>query len=414
MKTNRRMHRRLVRLAPVIPMLLAVPLMACDSAADSPELAFTVPVENAWAERRPIPAARGPLALITNNYDDTVSYVDLGLEPPAEIARIPVGLSPVEREGPHHLVLEPGGEVVWVGISNFVPNAGGGPHGAHGTGVANGYAQAYRVKDGAELARVRVDRNPGDIRITPDGKKVLLTHFDLLRITQAGPGAGPDELYSRLAVIDVATRTREALVPVCPAAHGIAVTRDGEAAFIACWDDRVAIVDLKTPGYPSTTADVLPLPGTIASPECQPYALTPSRDAGTVWVGCFESGELRALDKSGEMTGRAVDLGGAPMFGEQLEDGRLVMPAQASDGLFFLDSETLEIQDTVRFDPADCRMPHIVQRSGERLVLVCEGDRVAPGTLVLLSLEGEVEHVIELGRYPDDLAIVPATAGGTP
>jgi hypothetical protein len=387
--------------------LLALLLVACDGAATEPTLDFSIPPDESWVERRPIPAPRGALALVTNNYDDTLSYVDLGLEPPAEIARIPVGLSPVEREGPHHLVSEPSGEVVWVGISNFVPNAGGGPHGAHGTGVANGYAQAYRVSDGVELARVRVDRSPGDIRITPDGGKILLTHFDLLRITQAKPGASTDELYSRLAVIDVATRTREALVPVCPAAHGISVSRDGARAFVACWDDRVAIVDLKAPGHPSTTVDVLPLPGTIASPECQPYALTAASDGATVWVGCFESGELRALSGSGVMTDVAVDLGGAPMFGEQLADGRLVMPVQAGDGLFFLDPDTLTILHTTRFDPAECTMPHIVARNGDRLVLVCEGDRVTAGTMVLLDLEGEVEHVIPLGRYPDDLAIVP-------
>lgn len=384
---------------------------ACDGAASEPTLDFAVPPDLAWSERRRIPPIVGPLALVTNNYDDTVSYVDLGLTPPAEVARIPVGLSPVEREGPHHLVLEPSGEVVWVGISNFVPNAGGGPHGAHGTGVANGYAQAFRVKDGVELARVRVDRNPGDIRITPDGKKVLLTHFDLLRITQASPGAGPDELYSRLAVIDVATRTREALVPVCPAAHGISVSRDGARAFIACWDDRVAIVDLEAPDYPSTTTFVLPIPGTIATPECQPYALTPATDGHAVWVGCFESGELRTLSGTGVMSDVAVDLGGAPMFGEQLADSRLVVPAQAGDGLFFLDPDTLSVLHTTRFDPADCRMPHIVSRAGDRLVLVCEGDRVEPGSMVLLDLEGEVQQVIPLGRYPDDLAIVPV---GTP
>jgi DNA-binding beta-propeller fold protein YncE len=401
------MNRRM--LATLMASGLGGVVGACDATAPAPELVFSRSPEESWTERKVPPTAVGPLALVTNNYDDTVSYVDLGLSPVREIARIPVGLSPVEREGPHHLVVEPGGEVVWVGISNFVPNSGGGPHGAHGTGASSGYAQAYRVSDGAELARVRVDKNPGDIRITPDGSTILVTHFDLLRITGAQPGAGDDALFSRLAVIDTETRTRVALVPVCPAAHGVVVSPDGTQAFVACWDDRVAVVDLTSAGYPSTTVDVLPIPGSIASPECQPYALTPSRDGKMVWVGCFESGQARAFStETGAMVaGRVAELGGSVLFGEELADGRLVLPAQARDGLFFINPTTAEVVQEVRFAPADCRMPHIVTQVGERLILVCEGDRVAPGTMVVMDIHGEVEEVLELGRYPDDLAIVP-------
>lgn len=384
---------------------------ACDQAAGEPDVVYGVPPDAVWAEREPLPAVVGPLALVTNNYDDTVSYIDLGLEPPRELVRLPVGLSPVEREGPHHLAVEPGGEVLWVGLSNYVPNSGSGPHGAHGTGVKSGYAQAISLLDGRELARVRVDRSPGDIRLTPDGRRVLLSHFDLLRITGAAPGADPSELDSRLAIIDTATRTRVALVPVCPAAHGISISADSRRAFVACWDDRVAWVDLTRDDFPSTSADVLPIPGTVAAPECQPYALTAAPRSGRVWVGCFESGELRGLsDTTGEMSGEVVDLGGAPLFGEELPDGRLVMPAQGRDGLFFL-SANGAIEAVVRFTPEQCLMPHIVNLVGERLVLVCEGDRVGPGTLVVMDLEGDVKHVLPLGRYPDDLAIVPANGG---
>jgi hypothetical protein len=48
-----------------------------------------------------------------------------------------------------------------------------------------------------------------------------------------------------------------------------------------------------------------------------------------------------------------------------------------------------------------------------KLLLVCEGDRVSPGTFVVLDLEGRGEHVVPVGLYPDDLAVLPRqpTAG---
>ncbi len=75
--------------------------VACDSAGQAPELIFEHAADEAWSPRAgPIAAPIGDLLLVTNNRDDTVSYVDLGLDPPAEIMKLPVGLQPIEREGP--------------------------------------------------------------------------------------------------------------------------------------------------------------------------------------------------------------------------------------------------------------------------------------------------------------------------
>ncbi len=388
--------------------LLSLLLIACDAPV-SPTLVFESDL--AFPERETIPTPVGDLALITNNYDDTLSYIDLGLTPPAEIARLPVGLNPVEREGPHHVTVSPDG-LAWVGISNFVPNSGSGPHGAHGTGQSPGHALLIRVSDGVELASVRVDRNPGDIRLTPDGRRVLVSHFDLLRITDNTGG----DFDSRLAIIDVKTRTREALVPVCPAAHGVAISPDSKTAYIACWDDRVAKVDLGSPDHPVETTPVLPIPGTLAEPECQPYALTLSRDGKTLWVGCLASGELRGFDTTTMTPIAGYDLGGAALFGTELDDGRFAIPVQVPDALAFFDpSEPLSPPTLVPLDPSACVLPHVVAVRKDKLLLVCEGDRVAPGSFVILDYEGKVERVIPVGLYPDDLAIVPkARAAGAP
>ncbi len=326
-----------------------------------------------------------------------------------ELLKLPVGLQPIEREGPHHLALSPDGATMWVGLSNFVPGSGSGPHGAHGTGSADGHALLIDVASGDLLANVRVDRNPGDIRLTPDGARVLVTHFDLLRITEARPGTPAADLASRLVIIDVATRTREARVSVCPAAHGMIVSPDSRRVTIACWDDQIAIVDLVDPAHPVTLVPVLPLPGTISDPDCQPYALTQSPSGDTIWVGCFESGELRAFDVATQAMdpSRVVDLGSAALFGSYLTSDQLVVPSQGPDQLTWLDADG-EVVGALTFDRDDCILPHVVHPSsdGRMLYLVCEGDRVSPGTLVVIDAARRiVTSVVALGLFPDDLAI---------
>jgi len=396
-----------MRLAPVVLCALA----ACDQSAPPPEVKFELDPDatfNVAAE--PPPAAVGDLLMITNNFDDSVSYVDLGLVPPAEIARVPVGFNPVEREGPHHLSLSHDQQSVWVGISNFVPNSGSGPHGSHGAGTADGHALQIRVADGVQIADVRVDRNPGDIRMSPDGSKLLMSHFDLLRVTSATPTTPIEDLNSRLAIIDPATATRLAMVSICPAAHGIAIAPDSKTAYVACYDDRIAIVDLET--YAAHTVNVLPIPGTIANPACQPYALTISPDGATVWVGCFISGELRAYDTASDsmIAGRSVDLGSAALFGSYLDADTLVVPSQGPDKLWWIDAATGDVKASLAFDVAQCDRPHVVRPAsdGQRLAVVCEGDRVTPGTLVIVDRTSKlVTDVVPVGRFPDDIALRP-------
>lgn len=390
--------------------LLVAVLAACDETAPPPGVRFDVPADATWATRtEPPPEAVGDLVMITNNFDDTVSYVDLGLVPPREIAKIPVGFNPVEREGPHHLSLSPDHETVWVGISNFVPNSGSGPHGSHGAGTADGHALQIRVSDGVELASVRVDRNPGDIRLTPDGKLLLVSHFDLLRVTDAAPGAPASELDSRLAIVDPATGERKAMVPLCPAAHGIAIAPDSSAAYVACYDDRIAVVDLTNDRYPVHTVKVAL--GTVSSPECQPYALTIAPDGGTVWVGCFTSGDLLAYDVASEamQPARTASLGGAALFGAYLSDDLMAVPSQGPDRLHWIDPATGDVVHSLDFDPEDCLLPHVVgPTSDDRLALVCEGDRESPGTLVTIDATRAVQDVVPVGRFPDDIALRPA------
>lgn len=69
--------------------------------------------EEPWREGTFIPPpGPGGRILVTNSLDDTLSLVELatvGTPDFRELARVPVGLNPVELEGPHHTAVSPAG-----------------------------------------------------------------------------------------------------------------------------------------------------------------------------------------------------------------------------------------------------------------------------------------------------------------
>src|SRR5207302_227146 len=145
-------------------------------------MTFDIAADETWPETpyAPAPKPGEGRIYITDNLDDTMSIVDLDSADsgtPKLLAKVPVGFVPVEREGPHHVSVDKSGEFYYFGVSNFVPGSGSGPHGVHGAGTIDGHMVKMSVKDNAQVAEVRVEPNPGDVRLTPDGKTLLATHF---------------------------------------------------------------------------------------------------------------------------------------------------------------------------------------------------------------------------------------------
>ena len=134
------------------------------------------------------PAPPGPLNglfLTTDNGSDQLSAVD----PASQTVRfhLPVGFIPVELEGPHHVTADPGGQFVYLNLSETVVGCGSGPHGAHGTGVIPGFVLKLSTKNGDQVAFAQVDPNPGDLTLSPDGKTLYVTHYDLVKLSKMTP-----------------------------------------------------------------------------------------------------------------------------------------------------------------------------------------------------------------------------------
>ncbi|WP_169848616.1 hypothetical protein [Corallococcus exiguus] len=381
-----------------------------------PELEYGV--EAPWPVSAPLPPV-GPAGrlIITNNLEDTLSLLDLdGMESPTwgELARVPVGLNPVELEGPHHSAVSPESDFYYVGISNYVPGSGSGPHGTHGSGKADGYCLKLDATTHAVVGSARVDPNPGDVILSADGRTLFQTHFDLLKIAEVARRGGTEaEMDSRMAILDARTMTRTAMVPVCPAPHAVRLSPDGRRAYVACWSDEVAIVDLEQADRPVRRVKVAANTGTAVRPLHQPYALTVSPTTGAVWVSSLASRAVQYLDPETLTMDpqRTVWLQGAPMFGAFTSDGRtLYMPYQSVDSIAIIDAAHPEaVPGEIPLSPSGCLNVHqLMLTPDERHALVvCEGDHVGPGTLHVVSLEERrVVKTVQVGLFPDSVALL--------
>jgi len=402
---------------------LLVPLVlgAC---TDDSEPTLDYAHENPWPQGPRLPPIGGGRIVVTNSMDDTVSLLDLdALDTPAwgELARVPVGLNPVELEGPHHAAFSPNGDFYYVGLSYSVPGAGSGPHGAHGTGTADGYCLKLDATTNQLVASTRVDRNPGDLVLSRDGRTLYQTHFDLLRVQEVAKRGGTrEEMNATLAIIDTDTMKVRKKVSVCPAPHAVRLSPDETRAYVACISDEVAVVRLDDPAYPVTLVP-LPQAGSPVSPRHSPYALTSSHTDGGLWVSTLNGPTVYALDpntlrivpeRSVVPEGGDPLRQGIPMFGDVSEDGRtLYMPFQRVDAVAIIDvtGEKPFVKETIELAPEGCLNVHQVTLlpQGRRALAVCEGDHVGPGTLHVLDLETrEVVRTVKVGIYPDSVGIL--------
>jgi DNA-binding beta-propeller fold protein YncE len=376
------------------------------------------------------PARPGPLNglfLTTDNGSDLLSAVD----PATQKVRfsIPVGFIPVELEGPHHLTADPAGQFLYINLSEAVVGSGTGPHGAHGTGTIPGFVLKLSTKDGSQVSFAQVDPNPGDLTISPDGKTIYVTHYDLVklgRMTLQNPRLGD----SNLVVIDAATMNVKKRVPLCPAAHGVRLTPDGKTLYSTCDTDEIAIVDLTAPAL---TPKLVSLTGQPESPSCTrcPYALTIAPDS-TVWVSSLGpgagtlggSGGLDVYDAA--MTGfdttrSATFIGGRALFAAfqgtsasyqaYVPEQNPGNPAANRIHVYTAGAGQPRVEGTpILLDPATCLNAHMISLSsdGNTGYLVCEGDHVGPGTFTFLDLSMKtVISSAQLGVFPDGLVLIP-------
>lgn len=381
-------------------------------------------------ESDPPPLVLSGRLVSTNNGDDTLTVID----PVARIVlgRVPVGLNPVELEGPHHLAADPLGAAVYVNLSEAVTGSGSGPHGAHGTGEVPGYALKLEPVGGRMLGFTRVDPNPGDNVLTPDGATLAVTHYDLLKWQQAVTAGDIRLADSNLVLVDTAAMEVSARVPLCPLAHGARLSADGRTLFASCATDELAEVRLSE--RPLAVRRTL-LPGRSEQLACSrcPYAVSVAPD-GMVWVsslgprnGSSGGGGVDVYDPAAQRfdPARSVTLCGRALFAAfgrvpgSAGDFRVYVPEQGCAG-FPADAVRVYQPGGPGVAPTEvaqiplslsqCLNAHMLTISddGRTAQLICEGDHRGAGSIVFLNLEtSTVVSTATIGVFPDGLVLVP-------
>lgn len=359
----------------------------------------------------------GPWAVTSNNGADTLTFVDLTTR--QVIAEAPVGLNPVDLDGPHHLAVDRATKDVYVALAYPAPPIIPGPHAAHGSAAVAGKLVRLSLPGLTRVGVARLDANPGDIVLSDDGARVVVTHFALDKASN--PTAPLEAQRARLLsfsareLVGVAPPPPRA-VDVCVAPHGIALSPgDGRRAYVACYgEDALAIVDLVDETQPVVRVPVGPNPGRAPAPAYGPYAIAIDEAGARVAVGTTESHEVRVFDASGawlaDKTWRADVAKGGVLFPVFVGD-LLYVPAQRPDALYVVDlaGAASEVRRRV-FADGECQAPHEIRRSavaGELLV-VCEGDHVGPGKLLVIDAQTlATRATIVTGAYPDRVEVVP-------
>jgi hypothetical protein len=107
-------------------------------------------------------------------------------------------------------------------------------------------------------------------------------------------------------------------------------------------------------------------------------------------------------------------LTGSPQFGAVLSDGKtLLMPHQGDDAISIIDTAASIVVSTVTPPASACTaVQHLDVSDDDRTAwLVCEGDRVKPGSLVTIDLGDlqapAVTGFAPTGVYPNALEVLP-------
>ncbi|MEJ7731535.1 MAG: YncE family protein [Polyangiaceae bacterium] len=350
--------------------------------------------------------------VVTDSYSDTLSLVDLGTG--ERFASFPVGRDPVSIDGPHHLAVNVAARRLFTALS-YPVLATGGPHASHGSSVQAGYAQVLSLDDFRILGQVRVDNNPGDIVLSEDGKRLVVSHFDLVRALE---NAGDlDKQRATLAIIDPSTLEQPVppappRIDVCIAPHAVALSRpDAARAYVACnGEDSIAVVDLDA----AKVLERIPVAAGASAqgnPQYGPYSAVLSPDGKTLAIGNQVSRDVSFLDieTMAMMPERTLSTQGTPFFPAWSADGNtLYVTTQTPNAVlaidFSADNAELERRD---FAAGECDLPHVAEIQGDALLVVCEGDHVAPGRVLFLEPDTlTTRHTTEVGVYPDAMARV--------
>jgi YVTN family beta-propeller protein len=304
------------------------------------------------------PAATGPVLLIGNKGEDTLSFVDLTSG--AELGRSPTG------KMPHEIAVSPDGKQAAV--------------------VAYG-GKAIDLFDVATRARLKtIDLTPNEgphgIAWLKDGRIIVTT-----------------ERSQSIAIVDPAAGAVTASIKTDqPGTHMVAVTADGTTAYAS--------------NIPAGTVTVIDLAGARKLRDVavggRPEGIALSRDELVLWVGDLEGSRVQAFDTDTFDKLTEVKTGGTPIRVAASPDGRWIVTSNLGAGsLTIIDAATRSaVRDVVISGEPDAGQVTILFSVDGKLIYAAETGRDTIAEVDLAT--GKVLRRLPAGKNGDGLAIAGA------
>ncbi len=227
---------------------------------------------------------------------DEISIVTFGPAGASVQAKVPIGLSATDPDGPHGLAVSPDKQFYYVST-------------AHGTPYGNFWK--LRTSDNAIVGRVMLGNFPATAQITPEGHLAFVVNFNL----------HGDMVPSDVSVVGVDDMVELTRIKTCTMPHGSRLNAQGTKHYSACMmDDMMVEIDVATftvarhfmltkgkeagmTGAPAAMAGgghdmsghgmTAPAAG---DPGCSPTWAQPSADGRTVYVACNKSSDIVEID----------------------------------------------------------------------------------------------------------------------
>jgi DNA-binding beta-propeller fold protein YncE len=397
---RRRRTRRFYQLGPAL--VLAIGAVASCRCGKTPPAAARVPV--------PTPVARA--AYVTNNGSDSISVIDRDGD---LVTNVAIDVDPEAHEAPHHLAIDVADGSLYVALG-FPPAPEAAtaakkndPHAAHGRGTTLGKLARLDLTTLGVGETREVDENPGDLVLTHDRKRVLVTHFDMKRaMTAAAAGGPPSSLFATLQIWDRATLTKTASRQLCVAPHGVVTTKDDRTAVVACYgSDELVLVELGSASLSAARYPLGPAQGVLGAPKYGPYSALLSPDEKQIVVADLEGADVRIFDVETKRFAaeKTLTLGSRVMMADFVSADVVIAPLQSPDGLARLDVTHGAVLHRIAFAKSECELPHVVRKAKDgRVYVVCEGDHTANGAVLEVDPETlATKHRYVVGVYPDGI-----------
>lgn len=381
---------------------LAVPLAACTVAPSE----SSDPADPAFPDRRTrYPTGEQALGFIANQFDDSVSVVDLSSM--SVLGTTPIGRDPVEIDGPRHLTWDPADQAFYTVLS--YPYEVVSPHAVDfGESIRAGYVQRLGATDLRPLGELRASERAGDLAVAPDGSQLAVTHFDTLRSLE---GETLADRRSDLVLIDqpggmASGEAPSWRAPACVAPAAIAYGKHSDRAFVVCTgEDSIGVIDTRQGTLISLTpsADLAlnkPFkPWTVALDGPRERLLISNQQVNTVDV--FSAEDNPRLLSSARVAA-------VPFHATWVGEAEFIVALQRPNGAVRLSATDGALLAEASYSTSDCENPSEPQVLPDgRLFLVCEGDHYARGALVQLDPNTlAILQRVELGLYPERMAVV--------